>query len=234
VGLELYARIEPLLGFEEEVEGLYGLYADILESWKPASLVDIGCGNGKFLRRVGERLKVPRLYGIDLSEEMVARARELGVDADAVDICEVRERFDAATAVFDVLNYVPPAEVGRFLCCVADVLEEGGIFLADINTLYGFEEVAPGTLIREEEGRFLTVDADYSDGVLRTKLDLFEKEGACWRRESDTVVQYRHETDTLAQACESLELIQSYPVTMYGEEPDKEILLFRAHIQKSP
>jgi predicted TPR repeat methyltransferase len=227
VGLELYARIEPMLGFEEEVESLYDLYARILESWRPASLVDIGCGNGRFLRKLRKSLKIPRLYGVDLSEEMVARAKALGVDADAVDICEVRERFDAATAVFDVLNYIPPAKIGPFLRCVADVLEVGGIFLADVNTLYGFEEIAPGTLVREERGRFLTVDADYSEGVLRTKLDLFEREGKCWRRESDTVVQYFHEPETLARASESLELVQSYPVTMYGEEPDKEILLFK-------
>jgi SAM-dependent methyltransferase len=227
VGLELYARIEPLLGFEREVERLYALYAEILESWEVDSLVDIGCGNGKFLKKLETELKISRLYGVDLSEGMVARARALGVACDAKDICDVRERFDAATAVFDVLNYLPPGSVGGFLDCVAERLHEGGVFLADVNTLFGFEEVAPGTLVRHFDDRFLAVDATFESGRLTTAIDYFEKEGECYRRESDRVVQYWHDPAVLAEACEKLDLVQSYPVAMYGDEPDKEILLFK-------
>ncbi|WP_456450678.1 class I SAM-dependent DNA methyltransferase [Hydrogenimonas sp.] len=227
MGLELYARIEPLLGFEPEVKRLYALYAEILESWEANSLVDIGCGNGKFLKKLETELKISRLYGVDLSEGMVARAKALGVACDAKDICDVEERFDAATAVFDVLNYLPPERVGGFLGCVAERLHEGGVFLADINTFFGFEEVAPGTLVRHFDDRFLAVDATFEAGKLTTAIDYFEKEGECYRRESDRVVQYWHDPAVLAEACEKLALVQSYPVAMYGDEPDKEILLFK-------
>lgn len=227
MGLELYGLIEPLLGFDEEAEGLYELYIELLKSWKPKKLIDIGCGNGRFMQRAIEKLHPEKVYGVDLSETMVQRARALGLKADAVDICNVRERFDAATAVFDVLNYLTRDELPRFLCCVAEVLEEGGIFLADINTLVGFEEVAPGTIVRDHDDVFLAVDADFDGERLTTRFDLFTKKGECYRRESDEIVQYYHPVEAIAQMCEELELIQSYPVTMFADEPDKEILVFR-------
>ena len=228
MGLELYAEIEPLLGFDEEVRRLYGVYLDVLESWKPRRLIDIGCGNGAFLAEVVDRLRLERGYGVDLSETMVARARERGVEAEAVDLCDVDGTFDAATAVFDVLNYLPPEALPRFLECVADVLEKGGVFVADVNTLFGFEEVAPGTLVRETPAGFLCLDAEFDGRELLTRIDFFEKEeGERYRRRSDTIRQYYHPVESIARMCERLELSQSYPVAMYGEDADKELLLFR-------
>ncbi|WP_457596204.1 class I SAM-dependent DNA methyltransferase [Hydrogenimonas sp.] len=227
MGLELYAKIEPMLGFDEEVEALYDYYRRLLKPLVPASLIDIGCGNGRFLKSL-EKSGIGRLFGIDLSREMVARARALGVEAEATDLCEVTERFEAATAVFDVLNYIPPQDVPSFLGCVAEVLEPGGHFVADINTLYGFEGVAPGSLVRRQEGRFLALEADFDGKKLVTRIDYFEAaDGGCYRKESDTVEQFWHDPAFLARACEELELLESHALTMYGEEPDKELLLFR-------
>ena len=228
MGLELYAEIEPLLGFDEEVDTLHDFFLKILSDWKPRSLIDIGCGSGRFLKRAGEALSLRRAFGVDLSETMVRRAREAGVEAEAKDLCDVTERFDAATAVFDVLNYLPESALPRFFRCVAAVLEPGGVFLADINTEIGFEEVAPGTLIRSEKDRLLTLDAVYEAPELRTRIELFSKEkGECYRRRSDVVTQYHHPLERLVQNADGLELIQSYPLCMYADEPDKELLLFR-------
>ena len=227
MGLELYARIEPLLGFETSVEALYAHYFEILESWRPRRLIDIGCGNGRFLKEATRRFELTRAYGVDLSEEMVARARAEGVEADARDLCDVTEVFDTATAVFDVLNYLPADALPGFFSCVGAVLEPGGLFVADCNTEVGFEEVAPGALIRRGRDFYLGIDAIYEPPILRTRIDYFHwEEGAC-RHEKDTVVQYYHPTERLARVCGPLELIQAHPVQMYGEDPDKEILLFR-------
>ncbi len=227
MGLELYADIEPLLGFDEEIRSLYDLYIEILQSWEPASLIDIGCGSGAFLAKAKEALQPERAYGVDLSEKMVRRAREAGVEAERIDLCEVEGRFDAATAVFDVLNYLPREELVRFLGCVEKILVPGGVFIADINTLFGFEEVAPGALVRSFEEKFLALDSIFEDGVLETRIDYFEteKEGRYVRR-SDTIVQYYHRPEEIARMS-GLELIQSYPLRMYADEPDKEILLFK-------
>ena len=227
MGLELYAEIEPLLGFEEETQALYDLYIRLLQNWQPKRIIDIGCGNGRFMQRVVEKLHPDKVYGVDLSRKMVERARDLGLDADAVDVCDVKEKFDAATAVFDVLNYLDDRQLKSFLGCVADLLEEGGIFVADINTLVGFEEVAPGTIVREEGDAFLAVDADFDGNELTTRFDLFQKESECYRRQSDAIVQHYHPIEKIADLSDGLELIQSYPVTMFADDADKEILVFR-------
>ncbi|WP_457599695.1 class I SAM-dependent DNA methyltransferase [Hydrogenimonas sp.] len=228
MGLELYGKIEPLLGFEEEALSLYDRYIGILKSWEPRSLVDIGCGSGGFLLRAQRAVpSLTRAVGVDLSETMVARAKGRGVTAIAADICDVKERFDAATAVFDVLNYLDREALRRFMGCVEALLEPGGIFVADINTLYGFEEVAQGALVREEGTSMVVLESLFEKGSLRTRIDLFEEEGSgCYRREHDSVVQYHHTPEAVADAS-GLELIQIHPVTLYGEEPDKEILLLK-------
>ncbi|WP_201353573.1 class I SAM-dependent methyltransferase [Hydrogenimonas urashimensis] len=228
MGLELYAKIEELLGFEDEIESLYEFYIGILRSWQPASLVDIGCGGGAFLLKAADALSLKRAYGIDLSETMVEKARSAGVEADAMDVCDVESRFDAATAVFDVLNYLDKEELAKFLGCVRSVLVPGGIFVGDINTRFGFEEIAPGSLVRSDERRCLALDSRFEGERLETVIDYFERSGEqCYKRERDRVVQYYHDIESLASACEGLELIQTFPLTMYADEPDKEVLLFK-------
>ncbi|SFP09977.1 class I SAM-dependent methyltransferase [Hydrogenimonas thermophila] len=227
MGLELYAKIEPILGFEESIEGLYDFYIELLKSWNPDTLIDIGCGSGAFLKRLSQNMELSRVYGIDLSKTMVERAKLLGLDADAKDLCDVKESFDVATAVFDVLNYLDFETLEQFMGCVYKVLKPGGIFIADINTLFGFEEVAQGSLIREDEKRFVTLDSVFDNGILTTNLTLFEEENSgCYRKSNDTIVQHYHETEKLANLG-GLVLVQSYPIEMYADIADKEVLVFK-------
>ena len=227
VGLELYAKIEPLLGFEDAVEGLYDFYIDLLKSWNPHSLIDIGCGSGTFLQRLQKNIELDRAYGIDLSKTMVERAKLLGIDVEAKDLCDVDELFDAATAVFDVLNYLDFESLDQFMECVCKILKPGGIFIADINTLFGFEEVAQGSLIRENEKTFVILDSVFDNGRLITNLTLFEEENrGCYKRSKDTIVQYYHETEKLSHIG-GLDLIQSFSIEMYADVADKEVLVFK-------
>ncbi|WP_456322482.1 class I SAM-dependent DNA methyltransferase [Hydrogenimonas sp.] len=230
MGLELYAKIEPLLGFEEQIDELYSVYIQILRSWNPKSILDIGCGSGKFLKRAQNDMQIAHSLGIDLSEKMVETAKAYGINAKALDLCSVKESFDAATAVFDVLNYIPPSQLQKFMTCAADVLHPGGLFVADVNTLYGFEEVAQGALVKESDSYHLSLDSIFEDFKMLTKIDFFtlsDVKNGCWQRERDTIEQYYHPVEKLASATDRLELIQSYPLHMYGQEPDKEILVFK-------
>lgn len=227
MGLELYAKIEPILGFEEEAEELYDIFIEILRSWRPDSLIDIGCGSGKFLQKVQKELSLDRSLGVDLSETMVDRAKKRGLEAKVLDICSVEERFEAATAVFDVLNYLSERELKRFMGCVEALLEPGAIFVADINTLFGFEEVAQGALVRENKKALLVLDSSFEDGVMSTAINYFEHDrGECYTRKRDLIKQYYHDIKRITDST-SLELIQSYPLSLYGDEPDKEVLLFK-------
>ena len=228
MGLELYARIEPMLGFEEEATALYDTYIGLLADLGIGRVLDIGCGSGRFLSRVSARLPGVSTLGIDLSVTMVERARALGVEARAVDLCELTERFDAATAVFDVLNYLDETALRRFLSCAADRLEPGGWLLADINTLYGFDAVAQGALIRRDGGRFLALESLFDGERMVTTIDLFEPAGSGgYRRERDEIVQHYHPIERFMDLT-GLQLVEERPVTLFdGDEPEKSLLLFR-------
>jgi len=223
VGLELYGKIEPLLGFEEQKKALYEIFLHKLLDLGIKRVLDIGCGSGAFMKLLAQNGL--EAVGIDLSEQMVQRAKESGLEAYCVDVCAFEGRFECATAVFDVINYLADDEVGPFLRCVADKLEDGGYFLCDINTLLGFEEVAQGSLVLDHLDRFVAVEAEFLDGKLLTDLYLFEREGECYTKQSDRIIQYYHEVQSLKGY--GLELVDIDFVELYAQEPDKALLTFQ-------
>ncbi len=222
--LDLYAKIEPLIGFYDEYNELYSRYIDILEALHVEHILDIGCGNGKFLRRLKDvNLKA---LGIDRSKEMVSIATSLGVDAKQSELKDLDDSFDCATAIGDVLNYMSADELKSFFRDLKKRLKKESYFVADINTLNGFEEVAEGLLLKEDRDKFLAIEADFENFVLNTKITLFEKEKNLYKRFTSTISQYYHPIE-LFKGIEGFELIRSIDISMFGDS-DKTILVFKA------
>jgi cyclopropane fatty-acyl-phospholipid synthase-like methyltransferase len=227
--LDLYAKSEHLLGIEEATEALYDLYRSELDAYSVKSLLDIGCGRGGFMRRMmsdGVTCK-----GVDLSAVMIEECKEQGLDAQCIDVSEVDGKFDAVVAIFDVLNFLNHDELLRFLDAVADKLNDEGVFIADINTLLGFRDVAEGTMSSENEREFLVVDAVFEDEKLYTKFTLFLKENeeknsdAKYTKYQDTIIQYFHKLKTF-EKLSSLKLVDKQTFSLY-EPKDKTLLIFK-------
>jgi len=224
--LDLYAKVEDLLGVKEAAPALYAHYLLFLNTAEFDSLLDVGCGSGDFLRQMQEALDIPSVKGIDLSPVMVARTVEQGIDAACTDLCELNGTYDVITAVFDMLNYLDKPQLKHFLDCVKSRLSEGGVFLCDLNTLYGFESVAVGSYIVDDETRFLTVDSEFEEGEYISEFTLFEKEGSCFQKSQETIRQYYHTVEELVQLS-GLELIVQEEVNLYGLDGiDKVFLVF--------
>jgi cyclopropane fatty-acyl-phospholipid synthase-like methyltransferase len=226
--LDLYAKVEDLLGVKEAAPALYAHYLLFLNSIEFDSLLDVGCGSGDFLRQMQGALDIPEVKGIDLSPFMVARTLEQGYDAECIDLCDMKGSYDVITAVFDMLNYLNKEQLKRFLSCVKAHLNAGGCFLCDINTLYGFENVAVGAYIVDDDTRFLTVDSDFEHGEYLSEFTLFEKEGECFKKSQETIRQYYHTVENIAAGLSGLELCVNDEVNLYGlEAPDKQFLVFQ-------
>jgi SAM-dependent methyltransferase len=221
MGLDLYAKVEHLLGFFEQRRELYEIFLQKLEELGVNRVLDIGCGSGAFLELAKKRGFEVR--GVDLSEEMVQRARAKGLDCRRVDICEMQGKYEAAVAVFDVLNYLPRPRL--FLECVKELLEEGGYFLADINTLRGFEEVAQGALWVDKGDEFAAVEAEFSDGKLKTDMIYFYKASGCFQKESGAIVQYYHDIEELK--IEGLQIVDIDLISLFSDFADKALILYR-------
>ena len=225
--LDLYARVEDMLENEEAIASLYGYYYEILSQCTFDSLLDVGCGSGAYLAELLQHFPNVKAKGIDLSPVMAARAREKGLDAEAVDLCELDGTFDVITAVFDMVNYLPPQVLEGFFGCIREHLNDGGCFLFDVNTRYGFENVAVGAYIVEDESRFLAIDSDFEDGRYEAKFDLFEREGECYGRSSQIIEQFYHTPETL-ESVSKMKLLAKEPLSLYGfDEADKMLFVLK-------
>ncbi|MDD5372131.1 MAG: class I SAM-dependent methyltransferase [Sulfurimonas sp.] len=222
--LDLYAKAEHLLGIEEATEALYDLYRSELEEYKIKTLLDIGCGRGGFMKRMISDGVVCK--GIDLSSVMVEECREHGLDGECVDVSQVGGKYDAVVAIFDVLNFLNQDELLKFLDAVSQRLNDDGIFIADINTLHGFSDVAEGAMSSENEKEFLVVDAVFENDELHTKFTLFEKKAdGSYTKYQDTIVQYFHKVKTF-EKLSALKLIDKQTFSLYDTK-DKTLLIFK-------
>ena len=222
--LDLYAKAEHLLGIEEATEALYDLYRSELDAYKVKTLLDIGCGRGGFMQRMisdGVTCK-----GVDLSSIMVEACLAQGLDAECIDATKVAGQYDAIVSIFDVLNFMDKTALTEFMDSLADKLSDDGIFIADINTLYGFSDVAEGTMSNDSEDEFLVVDAVFKNKELHTKFTLFEKdEDGRFTKYQDTIVQYFHKIQFF-QKLSKLKLVDKQTFSLYDTK-DKTLLIFK-------
>ena len=225
--LDLYAKVEDLLGVKEATPSLYAHYLLFLNSVEFDTLLDVGCGSGDFLRQMQGALDIPKVKGIDLSPLMVSQTSKQGYDTECIDLCDLNGTYDVITAVFDMLNYLNKEQLKRFLLCVKEHLNEDGIFLCDINTLFGFENVAVGSYIVDDKDRFLTVDSDFENGEYVSEFTLFEKEGECFKKSQETIKQYYHTVDDIVNLS-GLKLLINDEVNLYElEKADKKFLVLK-------
>jgi predicted TPR repeat methyltransferase len=226
--LDLYAKVEDLLGVKEAAPALYAHYFLFLNSIHFDSILDVGCGSGDFLLQAKRTFAPQKLLGIDLSPVMVAESIKKGIAAQAIDLCKVDDTFDVITAVFDMLNYLDKPQLKRLLLCVETQLKPDGYFLCDINTLYGFEEIAVGSFIVDDEERFLTIDSDFEEGIYASEFTLFEKEtDGRYRKSQGIIEQYYYAIEMIEASLSGMELVMADDISLYGDRVDKNFLVFQ-------
>jgi SAM-dependent methyltransferase len=198
MGLELYAKIEPYLDFEEEIYTLHKEFLRFIMVNDLDNIIDIGCGQGYFL----ENLKVnkKKAFGIDLSIEQIKVCQEKNLNAKAIDLALVKEKFDCATAIFDVLNYISKKDLKAFITQTNIVLNQGAYFIFDVNSYFGFDEVAQGCISVDVDDMFISIDANFQDDKLQTDITLFTKENSgLFSKESDSIIQEYHSKEFLSK-----------------------------------
>ncbi len=226
--LDLYAKVEDLLGVTEVTPILNEYYFDALDNIEFKTLLDVGCGSGGFLEELSLGYPQVQTKGIDLSPVMVEMTQAKGMNAECIDLCKLEGKFDVITAIFDMVNYLDKDNLKRFLRCVEERLEEGGYFIFDINTLYAFKVVAAGSFIKDGGDRFVTIDSDYLEEEREYYMDftLFEKEGECFKKSQDSITQYFY-TVAEIEKLTKMKLVSKKAIAIYGDETEKFFLVFK-------
>ncbi len=223
MALDLYAKVEELFLDKEAAHILWGEFIAILKELNVKSVLDIGCGGGDFCLMAKENGF--DIKGVDLSKAQVKKAIKKGCDCRAIDVCELNEKFEAAVAVFDVINYLSSDELKKFFSCVEKVVNK--YFVFDINTLYAMEDLAIGTLKAENEDKFSVLYSEFEDDKLITEITLFEKKDEnCYVKKQNKIVQYYHPLEMIEKST-NMKLKDIIPISLYGSnEAEKLILIF--------
>jgi len=109
--------------------GGFRVVLDRLTDLEFDSLVDIGCGDGRFLRELDSEYPDVETFGVDYSERAIdfARAMNPELTYECRDIVEdgLERTYDVATLI-EVLEHIPPQELPEFVEATVDVVADDG------------------------------------------------------------------------------------------------------------
>ncbi len=134
-------------------------------------VVDLGCGFGGFARWAREQ-GAASVLGLDLSQNMLARARANTADAGIRYVRADLETLELPPAAFDLaysamaLHYVP--DLGRLLKTVADALTPGATLVFSVEHPIYMAGMQPDWVVREGRQRSWPVDHYAIEGERRT------------------------------------------------------------------
>ena len=108
-----------------------GVLARIPAGFIPTMILDIGCGTGRLLRRMRVRWPNSILVGVDVSEGMVARAREQTPDATIYQAPAEHLPLESTSVdlVTSTTSFHHWSDQGQGVGEATRVLRQGGLFL---------------------------------------------------------------------------------------------------------
>ena len=214
-------------------ETQFSRYAD----QKPMSVLDLGCGTGVLTNILADRGY--DMIGIDLSAEMLARASSAALaagknvlyleqDMRAFDLFGT---VDAVVCSLDGINYLTKKEdVARCFARVHLFLNNGGLFLFDVNTPWKFENIfGDESYILEDETTYLGWQNQYNKktGLCRFYLTFFcETESGLWERFEEVQSERSYSDRVLRGLLEQagfdvLDIVSDFAGTPAGKEDER-------------
>ncbi|MBV9203094.1 MAG: class I SAM-dependent methyltransferase [Alphaproteobacteria bacterium] len=175
----IYDNPEFFAGYsrlDRSVEGLEGAaewpaLKALLPDMRGLEVVDLGCGFGWFCRWAREQ-RAARVLGVDVSEKMLARARDTIIDPAITYLRADLERLELREAAFDLaysslaLHYIDdlPALLGRVHCA----LRPGGHLVFSAEHPIFTAPANPGWSVDAAGRKTWPVDSYLCEGPRRT------------------------------------------------------------------
>ena len=196
------------------------------------NVIDLACGTGTLCSHFIK--KGYNVTGMDLSADMltVAKAKcpeSCFICSDISDFT-VDEKYDFCTSTLDSINHLTDINaVKNCFSSVFNCLNDGGIFVFDVNTIYKHNEIlAENTFVFDEEDFFLSWDNEaLGNNRIRILLDFFVFNGKSYDRFSEEFVETAYSVDELISALNNFEIIGIYDELSDNlHKPDSERIYF--------
>ncbi len=156
----------------------------------PEVIIDVACGTGNaalLLAKSGFRV-----IGVDQSAGMLEIFKKKAAGLDITFVCADMRGFtvpqpaDAAISLFDSINYLlTEDELEQCFRTVHQNLKPGGLFVFDMNTIFGLSTHWGNSITLREVGNIYSIwknTYDYKDNISTLHLTLFVKNKQSYER----------------------------------------------------
>ena len=145
------------------------------------SVLDLGCGTGNFLNKLEKYFR--RTVGIDLSKDMIEVAKLNCKNTEfyvkSVTDFDLKEKFDLITCNFDMINHLDSiSDWEKMFRLVYNHLEDGGVFLFDINTVFKYGKLdSVESSYETDVYNICTKEERVDANHVKLNIDIFDKKG---------------------------------------------------------
>lgn len=128
-----YERLSKHDWYYEDDKWEFDVALDLIEKFRPSSLLEVGCGSGEFLQKVVTG--VERVMGVDINPAALATARSRGLKVTNQPLAQLRDRFDMVV-LFEVLEHLESP--GEMLTAMTERLNPGGVLVIAVPNPGGY------------------------------------------------------------------------------------------------
>lgn len=201
---------------------------------KAGKTLDLACGTGSLTRELS-KLWVD-VFGVDGSVEMLSQAAQISYES-GVDILYVNQLMqelnlpytvDTCVCTLDSINHlVDEQDVQNAFERVHDALNDNGLFIFDVNTLYKHREVlADNAFVLENDNVLCAWQNELLENdIIDITLDFFEEdENGQYSRYSDHILERAYSREQLEKMINNsgLKLLAVFGDLSFAEPSDTE------------
>lgn len=168
--------------------------------------LDLACGTGSLTRELYKR--GVDVYGIDASAEMLCEAMQKSAD-EGMDIMFLKQKMqnldlygtiNTCVCTLDSINHMTRLEdVRKAFDRVGLFMDNDGLFIFDVNTVYKHREVlGDNTFVLENDKVFCVWQNSLEDDdIVNITLDFFEEEDGVYYRSSENFCERAYSDEIL-------------------------------------
>ncbi|MBQ1280947.1 MAG: methyltransferase domain-containing protein [Oscillospiraceae bacterium] len=200
-----YDRLTDDIAYRQTLAYIEQLLAE--KGKQPQKVLDLACGTGTLSVLLAERGY--QVLGADISEEMLAVAYEKTMELaenrpyfihQSMQKLRLPYKMDCVVCCLDSLNYLTkPADCKKAIERVYASLEQGGIFIFDINSPEKLRGLDGQVFLDEDDDVYCVWRAEFDEGtnICSYGMDIFQRHGPVWTRSAEEHLEYAYTVEQL-------------------------------------